>query len=165
MSDDTTIVARWNGQSFDLRPQHKALVSRMVNEGDGVILEISTPRNLAEHRAYFAEIARYFGSIPEQLEEMPFASNIEAFRKHALIATGYADTQSIDCGSKAAAERIAHRLRSIGDYAVVSVRGQVVMHAVARSQSVRAMPNGEFKKSKRDVLDWMASICGVTEAA
>ena len=160
MPDETTIVARWVGENFLLGRNHVATINRIVEDGGDVVLSLSTPRHMAEHRAYFAQIAEYYANIPEQLEEMPFAASTEHFRKHALIATGYADVQSIDCGHKTTAERVAARLRGVGDYSVVKVSGPVILHSVARSQSVRAMPNGEFKKSKKDVLEWMASICG-----
>lgn len=56
-------------------------------------------------------------------------------------------------------------MQSGDDFSVISVAGNVVIERKAKTQSVRGMPNGDFKQSKQDVLDYLARIIGVTTEA
>ena len=52
-------------------------------------------------------------------------------------------------------------VRAGDDFAVISVAGNAVVERRARSQSHRAMPKGEFQRSKDAVLDFISKLIGV----
>ena len=110
-------------------------------------------------------------TLPECLHDAPYARSADALRKHALICTGHCDVTTLDCGSRAAAERVAVALRREAEkahgYCLVSLRGPVVILYTPHSQSYRAMGGETFKRSKDDVLRWIGDLleAGRNEAA
>ncbi len=158
--------ARWDGETLTPTGHYGLSAAREAMEpGDVVILEIDHPRSQSSHRHQFAEINEAWRHLPESLQEAPWAASPETLRKHALIATGFADTYSIDCGAKATAERVRMALASAEagkhGYAIAKVRGPLVVVWTPRSQSMRAMGGAEFQRSKQAVLDWIAAQIGV----
>lgn len=120
-------------------------------------------RSSATHNHYFASIADAWASIPDELlAEYPSAEHL---RKKMLIKCGYADERSIVCASKAEAQRVAAFVRPMDGFAVVIVRDAVVRVYTAQSQSYRAMGKAVFAASKEAVLNAIANLLGVREAA
>lgn len=158
--------ARWNGETLTPTGHYGLSAAREAMEpGDVVIVEIDHPRSQNSHRHQFAEINEAWRHLPESLQEAPWAASPETLRKHALIATGFADTYSIDCGAKATAERVRMALASAEagkhGYAIAKVRGPLVVVWTPQSQSMRAMGGKRFQESKQAVLDWIAAQIGV----
>jgi len=158
--------ARWNGETLTPTGHYGLSAAREAMEpGDVVIVEIDHPRSQNSHRHQFAEIKEAWRHLPESLQEAPWAASPETLRKHALIATGFADTYSIDCGAKATAERVRMALASAEagkhGYAIAKVRGPLVVVWTPQSQSMRAMGGKRFQESKQAVLDWIAAQIGV----
>lgn len=118
-------------------------------------------RSIATHNHQFAWIADAWANLPEHHQHQPWAQTSEHLRKFALIRTGFCDTQTFPCGSRAEAERWARNLRPMDDYAVVTVEGTTVHRFAAQSQSVRAMGAKRFQESKTAILDYIASLLGV----
>jgi hypothetical protein len=116
-------------------------------------------RSSATHAHYFAALNEAWQSLPEHLA-IQFPS-VEKLRKHALIRTGYCDSHSIVCSSKAEARRVAAFMQPIDEFAVVEVHGAVVTRYVAKSQKYGAMDRREFQVSKEAVLNWVDDILGV----
>lgn len=85
-------------------------------------------------------------------------------RKRALIETGFYDQTVIDAGTNAAALRVAQYARGEDEYAVVSVRGPLVVVRKAKSQSRRAMDKAEWQASKTAVLEHVAALLDVDPA-
>ncbi len=123
-------------------------------------------RTQAEHNQQFAEIKDLWETLPEWMADAPYAKSPEHLRKHALISTGYSDTDIIDCGSHevavAVAPVVAKRARMAdgkgrerNGYAIVTVRGSLVTCSTAQSQSYKAMDRDAFRESKRRVLDFI----------
>jgi hypothetical protein len=83
-------------------------------------------------------------------------------RKKALIRKGYADHRDHVCADSLVARKLRAFIKPMDDYAIVEVRENVLRIWTAKSQSVKAMPKGEFQRSKDDVLDFVASLIGVT---
>lgn len=169
MTDTPTIRCRWTGGALlPVGNYAMAAACDAMNEGDTVLVSIDHPRSMNSHRHQFAEINTMFHHIPERLQGMPWAASPETLRKHALIATGFANSFTVDCGSKAAAERVLPRLeeaeRRAHGYAIGQMRGPVVTIWTPMSQSVRAMGGAEFQRSKQAVLDWIEATIGVTLA-
>lgn len=158
--------ARWDGDALTPTGHYGLSAAREAMEpGDVVIVEIDHPRSQNSHRHQFAEINEAWRHLPESLQEAPWAASPETLRKHALIATGYADTYSIDCGAKATAERVRMALASAEagkhGYAIAKVRGPLVVVWTPQSQSMRAMGGKRFQDSKQAVLNWIAAQIGV----
>lgn len=158
--------ARWNGETLTPTGHYGLSAAReAMDPGDVVIVEIDHPRSQSSHRHQFAEISEAWRHLPESLQEAPWAASPETLRKHALIATGFADTYSIDCGAKATAERVRMALASAEagkhGYAIAKVRGPLVIVWTPQSQSMRAMGGKRFQESKQAVLNWIAAQIGV----
>jgi len=160
---DTTIRCTWNGAT--LAPSGNFAMARacdLMQPGDAVYVTIEHPRSDATHRHQFASIRDAWETLPESVKDAPWAASAECLRKHALIATGFADTYTIDCGGKASAERVGAALRAAEvrahGYAVVQVRGPVVAVWTPRSQTMRAMGGKEFQRSKESVLNWIDGV-------
>ena len=159
--------ARWDGSILTPTGHYGLTAAREAMEpGDVVIVEIDHPRSQATHNHQFAEIASAWRHLPERLQDMPWAANPETMRKHALIVTGYRDVETLDVGSKAAAERVAASLSrhatAAHGYAITQARGPVVTCWTPQSQSMRAMGGKRFQESKTAVLNWIADQIGVT---
>ena len=162
-----TIRCRWHGGAlFPVGHYGMAAANELMNEGDTVIVTIDHPRSQNTHRHQWAEIADAWRHLPEALQNMPWAVNPETLRKHALIVSGFRNVETVDAGSKAAAERVAailsrHATAAHG-YAVTQARGPVVTCWTPISQSYRAMGYKRFQESKSAVLSWIAEQIGVT---
>ncbi len=155
------IRARYQGGVF--RP----LTSRPVplDEGEVVLLSIERGRSSASHRHQWAWVADAWSNLPETLMDRDWAQNPETLRKHALIATRFAQVATIDCGSNAAALRLKAVLLTQATlahgYAVAVVRGPILSLHTPESQSVRAMGGDRFRASKTAILDFIADLIGV----
>lgn len=161
---EITLAAAWDAdlRAFIVRPEHVDVVAREIQHDERVVVTLRRPRSEASHRHYFARIAELWANLPEAFASAPYAMNPETLRKHALIATGYADVAPIVVETQAAAERVAAVIPSMHrEYCVVSVVGTTVVVATAASQSTKAMGRKLFQKSKDDVLGWISNIVGV----
>lgn len=148
----------WSGEG--MMPLHPRAADRVYVVGERYHLEHREERSSASHARYFAAIGEAFDNLPAHI-----AANIvspEHLRKLALIRAGYRDERSIVCSSKAEALKVAAFVRPLDEYAVVSVSGATVVVLTAKSQSMRAMPKGEFQKSKDAVLQVIAEMIGVS---
>jgi hypothetical protein len=66
------------------------------------------------------------------------------------------------CRSNAEAQRFAAFMKPIDEWAIIEVKGSTVTRYSAKSQSERAMGKVDFEASKNDVLNFAASLIGVT---
>lgn len=154
----TPLLFRWQGDSFEpLRPK---LADKQYVVGAVYNLVPVEERSTASHNQFFASVSEAFNNLPEDQAER-FKSS-EHLRKWALIQAGFRDERSIVCSSHAEALRLAAFIEPMDDYAVVMVAGAAVRVYTARSQSYKAMPKGEFQRSKDAVLDVLAKLLGVT---
>ena len=161
------IRCRWNGEVL-LPVGHYGLSAarEKMRPGDTVIVAIDHPRSQNTHNHQFAEIASAWRHLPEAVHQKPWAANPDTLRKHALIVTGFYNVETVDAGSKAAAERVAallsrHATAAHG-YAITQAKGPVVTCWTPQSQSMRAMGGKEFQRSKEAVLNWIADQIGVS---
>ena len=158
------IRARW--QDGVLRPLTNAPLG--LDDGEVVFVEIERGRSGVSHRHQFAWVHDAWASLPEALQSQPWAETPETLRKHALIACGYAQTYTLDCGREATARRVKAALCAAEagkhGYAVGRVAGAVVQVWVPESQSVRAMGGKRFQESKTAIMDWIAAKLAVRPA-
>jgi hypothetical protein len=161
MSD--LLQCTFDGRAFEPSTPHQLRLAReRFGEGEIVMMEVQNERAWKSHAHQFATIADLWANLPERLAHMPYAKSAETLRKHALVECGYADCETIDAGSKAAAERVAAtvgRLATLAHgYAIVSVSGPVVRCYTPQSQSARAMGGKVFQESKTRVLEWIDGL-------
>ncbi|MCV2449399.1 antitoxin family protein [Paracoccus sp. DMF] len=138
-------------------------------QGELVTVIIERGRSLNSHRHQFAFVREAWQNLPEHLQSVPWAETPETMRKHALIATGFHQSYTLDCGANATAQRIKAQLvraeaRAEG-YAIGQVRGPILTIWTPESQSMRSMGGKRFQESKTAILDWMAAQIGVTASA
>lgn len=117
-------------------------------------------RSAASHAHQFAWLTEAWQNLPEDIA--PQYPTAEHLRKRALIQAGFYDEDAIDCGSKDGAERVAAYAQRQDEFAVVMVRGQIVLVRRAKSQSKRDMDRAEFQRSKDAILEIVAGMIGVT---
>lgn len=133
--------------------------------GEPVLVAVERGRSPATHKHQFAWVADAWASLPEDCASMPWAETPETLRKHALIATGFHQTYTLDCGANASAARVKAALvaaeAKAHGYAIGQVRGPVVTIWTPESQSLRAMGGDRFKASKAAILEWIAARIGV----
>lgn len=169
MSGDL-ICCMWDGEAFVPRtPFQLRLAAERFGEGEELLLSVENERSWKSHKHQFAAIHDLWINLPESLAEAPYAKSAETLRKHALIVTGHSDCETIDAGSKAAAERVAAYVgalaRKAHGYAIVSISGRVVRCWTPHSQSIPAMGGELFQRSKTDVLEWIESLVAGQERA
>lgn len=119
-------------------------------------------RSSVSHKHYFASIHEAWSNLPEAYADLPFAQSSDHLRAYALIKTGWCDSHTIVCSSKAEAARMASFIRPIDAFSVVSVNEATVTRFTAKSQSMKAMGKRDFQKSKDEVLDFLDALIGTT---
>jgi hypothetical protein len=150
----------WNGEA--MIPARRKAADKAFVIGQRYWLDEVSERSWASHQQQFAWIAEAWANLPDALAE-PFPSP-EHLRKAALIATGWLRETVIDCGSRAAAARVAAYARGEDEFARIVVRGPTVIVQKARSQRMHGldrMLKAEFEASKADILGWIAALIGV----
>jgi hypothetical protein len=157
---DQPFVWVWDGEA--MRPASSFWAKRADEEfviGQRYRLVEHEERSSESHRHQFAWIRNAWQNLPENLaDEFPTP---ESLRKRALIDAGFYDELVIDAGSNAAALRVATAWRGREPFAVVIVRGGLVVVRTAKSQSRRHMNKAEFAASKDSILARIAELIGV----
>lgn len=160
MTDTAPIVYSWDGENMVPLKRFNATCNKQFVVGQLYRLSELEERSAATHRHFFAALHEAWVNLPEQISvEYP---DDESLRKRALIETNHCDVRSFVCASRAEAIRLAAFLRPSDPHAKVEVSGATVIEKTAHSQSTRAMGKELFQKSKSDVLDYVASLIGVT---
>jgi hypothetical protein len=156
----TPLLFRWEGDSFVPIRRHAKDCDARFTIGEHYALEEVKERSSKSHAQYFAAVNDAWLNLPDGIaEKFPTAEHL---RKHALIASGYFDKRSIQAASKAEALRLAAFIRPMDEYAIVTVSAALVEVYTAKSQSYKAMGKAEFQASKQAVLDYVASMIGVS---
>lgn len=154
--------ARWDNGSLRLMANDLP----DLEPGEVVIVTIERGRSLNSHKHQFAYIKEAWLNLPEALKDAPWAETAETLRKHALIATGFSQTYTLDCGANATAHRVKAALVAAEagkhGYAIGQVRGPVVTIWTPESQSMRAMGGKRFQEAKTAILDWLSAQIGVS---
>lgn len=161
MADTPTYRAKWHDGALRLLSNHLP----DFDDGETVFVTVERGRSMNSHRHQFAWLHDAWQTLPERLHGFPWAETPETLRKHALIATGFHQIYTLDCGKNATAHRVKAALVSAEagkhGYALGQVRGPVVTVWTPESQSMRAMGAKRFQESKTAILDWIAAQIGV----
>lgn len=154
--------ARWDNGSLRLMANDLP----DLEPGEVVIVTIERGRSMTSHKHQFAYIKEAWLNLPEALKDAPWAETAETLRKHALIATGFSQSYTLDCGANATAHRVKAALVAAEagkhGYAIGQVRGPVVTIWTPESQSMRAMGGKRFQEAKTAILDWLSAQIGVS---
>lgn len=156
------VVCVWTGEHFVPLPRFQRLCDQQFAVHEEYPLVILEERSQASHNHYFAALTEAWKNLEER-----YAADFptpESLRHWALVQVGYCTEASYATKSNAEARKLAVSLRRASPLAVLQVRGDVVMHFEAESQSRPAMKKDRFEASKADVLDLVASMARTTPA-
>ena len=156
------IVFQWDGESMVPMPRFTQACDREFVVHEYYRMDVQKERSRKSHNHYFTCIHSAWMNLPERYGMEPWSQTEDHLRYYALIKTGWFDSQTHACGSKAEAGRWAARLRPLDAYSIVVAQGSTVVVYTARSQAVKAMGAKDFQKSKVDVLDFVADLAGVS---
>lgn len=165
MSDAVPIsLVHLGAGKFEAAGKHwAALADRHYGQGEVCRLVPHEERSINSHSHYFAALAEAWHNLPDELA-IQFPS-VDALRKYALIRTGHCDSRSVTCSSVEEARKIVGFIKAFDQYAVVDIKGDVITHYTARSQSYRAMNKAGFRQSKDDALSFVSQLIGTTKEA
>ena len=154
------LLCEWDGTAFIPARRHAKACDDNLVVGERYMITAELPRNMAAHRAYFAEIAAIWRTLPEDIAEQH--PSPESLRKWALCKTGYCTESRQVFTTSRDAVLAASFAAAASDYSIVEVSGNVVRIWKPESQRVNAMGADRFKRSKNDVLDLLIGMVGVT---
>jgi hypothetical protein len=155
------IVFTWDGEHMVPMPRFARACDKKFVIGEYYKMDVQEERSWQSHKHYFASLHDGWANLPEQYAMEPWAQSVGHLRAYSLIKTGWHDTQTFACGTKAEAERWAARLRPMDDYAIVVAQGSTVTRFTAKSQAMSAMGKEDFQKSKDDVLSFVEGLLSV----
>jgi hypothetical protein len=113
--------------------------------------------NNSEGRHFFAMISDTWNNLPD--ERLLRWQSPDDLRKHALIMTGHNSGKTWHCATTAEANRLAGALRSTAEsYVEVEVDGTTVIRRIALSQGADTMTPAELARSRKAVLDYLATL-------
>ncbi len=161
MSAQEPLWYGWDG--IAMIPLNSRAADRQFIVGERYRLEHREDRSSATHAHEFAWLHEAWANLPESLADL--YPSPEHLRKRALIEAGYCHEQAIDCGSNAAALRVAAYVRGTDSFALVIIRGPIVLVRTAKSQSHRAMNRAEFQASKSAIMEIVAGMLGTSAAS
>lgn len=159
------ILCAWDADAGTFVPAprfHNIVGERFV---DGAIYWLNTEPERSEktHNHEFGWLAEAWKNLPEHLADLYPSS--EHLRKRALVEAGFYHETVVDVGTVAGALRVAAYARADDEFAVVAVRGPVVVIRKAKSQSKRAMGAADFQRSKQAILEIVSRLIGVDPQA
>lgn len=157
MTPDRPQGFTWDGET--MVPRSPKLADKAYCVGETYLLVTHEERTSATHNHEFAWLKDAWLNLPENFADQ-FPTQ-EHLRKRALIDGGFYNETVLDAGTNAAALRVAGAFRSDDEFALVIVRGPIVVRRTAKSQSRRSMNKQEFQASKTAILEVVSSMIGV----
>jgi hypothetical protein len=158
MSGEPPLAFVWEGDV--MRPLRPKYADKIYTVGEEYFLAPIEERSEASHRHEFAFLREAWKHLSEDLADI--YPTPEHLRKRALIDAGYFNETIIDAGSNAAALRVAAAFQGLGDFALVIVRGPLVVRRTAKSQSRRKMNKKDFQESKDAILQIVSNMIKVS---
>jgi hypothetical protein len=124
----------------------------------GCVLADPAEQSDAARRRFFAIVKDAFDNMQDHWRELLPSS--EHLRKWVLCKIGHCDTTVTDCGSNAAALRVAVLARQLDTFAVIEVRGSIVTTMIARSLRKRACPKKVFMPLSEKAYAYLTEMLG-----
>jgi hypothetical protein len=160
--------------------RYYAFCRRDYVDGQVYPLTVHEERNMASHSHYMAAVRRAWDNLPDDLA-LRF-TNPDKLREFALIEANYTNVKIRVFNTRADVDRAALLISQFYDrleeMCVIQIidpdesemepgttyvqDGYLLTETTAKSQSVAAMGNTEFKKSKQDVLEIIAPMARMT---
>lgn len=154
------VFLRWDGEVFVPEPSFKHYLAREYVIGEVYPMLPVEERSRSSHNHYFAALAEGFNNLSE--ENAKHFANPDHLREWSLIQTGYcSETETVLADNKQA-RKYAADIKARNPYAVMSIRGNVVIVWEAESQAYAAMKKERFEASKKAVLELVASMARTT---
>lgn len=153
------ITFTWDGEAFRPVGRFAKEADRYFIVGEKYRLEEVSERSDVSHKHEFAWLREAWQNLPENLADQ-FPSP-EHLRKAALIDAGFYHETVTDCGSNAAALRVAAMARGMDEFIRVVVRGPLCVVRKAESQSKRKMGAKRFQESKTAIMEIVSQIVGI----
>jgi hypothetical protein len=160
------IRARWHDGAFTPDGIASRAACQSLQPNERVVLEINRTRSGKSHRHAFHELDAAWATLPEGLQQAPWAANPETFRKHLLIVCGYSNSRVITTASPIEARHIASVLSQLATeahgYCICDVRGGVITLWTPQSMSYKTMDRETFQAVKDALLDAAATLLETT---
>lgn len=156
----TPLVFRWDGEAMRVLPRFAKDADKRYVVGEVYTLEEIQERDMVKHRRQFAFVKDAWKNLDHRYENEPWAQSAEHLRRFALVKTGYCNTETFVCSSRAEAMRWAAQLRSDNEYAIVTIQGTTIHRFTAMSQSVRSMGAQTFYESRAKVMEFVSGLIG-----
>lgn len=154
------VFLKWTGEVFQPEPSFKHYCSQQYAIGEIYPMLPVEERSHASHSHYFAALAEGFQNLSE--ENAKRFPSVEHLRHWALVQCGHCVETNYVLANSKEARKLATDIRRMNEYAVISIKDNVVAVWEAESQSRAAMKKEAFEQSKRDVLDLVASMARTT---
>lgn len=145
----------------------RTLANRQFRTGQEYALVPHQDRSSKAHGLYFKCVEVAWQNLPEtwqrrrdsNLERFPTSSHL---RKWALIQEGFADEHTQVCDSEEQAMQFASLCRTLDEYAVIKVSGDILTVWTAQSQDSNHMGHDDFQRSMDKVLGRLSSMLGIS---
>ena len=165
----TLIRARWHDGIFSPDGSSSLAACQTLAQNERVVLDITRTRSGRSHRHTFHELDTAWASLPEHLQQAPWAANPDTFRKHLLIVCGYSHARVITTASPIEARHIASVVSQLATaahgYCITDVRGGTITLWTPQSMRYRSMDRAAFQAVKNALLGAAADLLGTTAEA
>jgi len=136
------------------------LCQRKLKPGARVKMEVTRPRSGKHHRFLFGLIGKAFENLPEDLtEKFPTP---ERLRVWAEIRCGYCTAADFVCENDEEAARVARAVTWGDEYALATIRGNVVYAFRAKSIDYASLGQDDFNELFEKMASVLAKLLGVT---
>lgn len=154
------IATRYKAGAFV--PLSPASIQDSFTDGEIYYVKVDKKRYMPRHDWFMTLIRESWETLPDDLREKFPSPDI--LRKRLLISAGYADIRSIVCSTDAEAKKFAIFIGgSLDDYTIMSVQGNIIVLATAKSQAVNNMDADTFIQSCDNVLNELALLLGTSK--
>ena len=154
------VFLKWTGEVFVPEPSFAHYCGREYAVGEIYPMMPVEERSQSSHNHFFAALAEGFNNLSEEnAKRFPTAEHL---RHWCLVQCGYYAEATYVLANSKEARKLAADTRRRSEYAVISIRDNVVKVWEAESQSMAAMKKQRFEESKSAVLELVASMARTT---
>ena len=150
----------WDGAAMIPLERYRGLASRQFRPGQEYSLIPHRDRSDAAHGLYFKAVELAWKNLPHGVaERYPTAEHL---RRWCLVKEGYADEHTMLCANEAQAQSTGVLARALDGFAIIQIKGPIVVVWTAKSQSRVSMDHKAFNESMNKVLERLAEMLGIT---
>lgn len=160
--DDKHLIRMWwDGEVLHPAPGWRQVAQARLETNESYMATVAKERSVRSHNHFFAAVQEAWLNLPEGMAtQFPTFHHL---RKFALIKTGHCHSETFVMTTPGDALRLAAALRrQRDDFTIITVTGCAVVRYAAKSQSEKAMGAKEFQASKQAVIDYLASLVGIS---